>query len=318
MRQARRAALNRTIAAIVAAGAWATPGWMAPGVALAEPEQATAQIYDVDSLLDALERADVGMRTFSSELIYDRSFRLQGDRHIRWGHLYFRVEPPTAAAPGKPSRAQRTFAVRFETLVIPDDQGAVRHEDESLWIFDGQWLIEKRQRERQFVKRQIARPDDPIDPLRLGEGPLPIPIGQKKADILARYEVTLLASEDGLESPDAEGQDAADKARLREFVADAYQLRLVPKGAQAEQDEFREVRLWYTRDGLLPRAARTTNRAGDESLVLLAGAKVNAPLPPDVMNVEVPDPAKGWAVQIDEGRFGREGDRDAAAPGDKE
>lgn len=317
MTQRTRAGLKSAIAVMVAAFAAAASGWVSPGAALAQQGIAAAQIHDVDTLLDALERADVGIRTFSSELIYDRRFRLQGDRHIRWGNLYFRVEP---SAPGT-TRAKRTFAVRFETLTIPDEQGAVRHDDESLWIFDGQWLIEKREAERQFVKRQIARPEDPVDPLRLGEGPLPIPIGQKKADILARYEVTLLASDDGLTAQDADGsadEEAADKAQLRSFVADAYQLLLIPKGAQAEHDDFREIRLWYTRDGLLPRAARTVNRAGDASLVLLAGAQVNTPLPPDVMDVQAPDPAAGWAVQIDEGRFARDGERDAQAPGDDE
>lgn len=320
MKQGRRYGMCRTLAAVAIAGAWSGVGLFAPAAMGAQDERAAAaKITDVESLLDALERADIGIKTFSSELIYDRRFRLQGDRHIRWGSLYFQVEHPAAAeATGK--RAQRTFAVRFETLMIPDEQGAVRHDDQSLWIFDGQWLIEKRDRERQFVKRQIARPEDPIDPLRLGEGPLPIPIGQKKADILERYDAVLLAPMAGLEAPeggDPSSEDAAERASLGQFVADAYQLKLVPKGSHAEQDEFREVRLWYTRDGLLPRAARTINRAGDQSLVLLAGAQVNAALPPDVMDVEVPDPAKGWAVQIDEGRYGRDGDRDAQAPGDQ-
>ncbi len=302
-------------ALVVAAALMATVP--APSLVLGAPEEsapastsATA-IDSVETLLDALERADVGVRTFQSELIYDRRFRLQGDRHVRWGRLFFQAEPP--AAPG--GRARRTFAVRFETLTIPDDTGDIRRPDESLWVFDGQWLIEKRENERQFVKRQIARPEDPVDPLRLGEGPLPIPIGQKKADILARYDAQFLPAGDGLNTPPdvaPDSHEAREAAAMQAFVRDTYQLRLIPKGGAAGDEEFREVRLWYTRGALLPRAARTINRAGDESLVLLAGARVNEPLDPKVMSVETPDPAQGWSVQIDEGRF-RNGGSDEEA-----
>lgn len=292
-------------AAVVAAGVLLSLS--AAPVLVGAPEQSAPAVApgrtidSVETLLDALERADVGVRTFQSEIIYDRRFRLQGDRHIRWGRLFFQVE----LSPASGGRARRTFAVRFETLTIPDDTGEIRRADESLWVFDGQWLIEKREAERQFVKRQIARPEDPVDPLRLGEGPLPIPIGQRKADILARYDAEFLDAGDGLDAPpDAApgSREAREAAELQAFVRETWQLRLIPKAGASGDEEFREVRLWYTRGALLPRAARTINRAGDESLVLLAGARVNEPLDPKVMSVAAPDPALGWSVQIDEGR----------------
>lgn len=285
------------VAGLIAAAGGAG-GVSAPACAQ-DQASAGAAIESVDQLLDALERADADIRTFHSELIYDRQFVLQEDRHIRYGSLSFLVEPPTA--PGR--RAQRTFAVRFETLMMADDAGFVRHEDESLWVFDGQWLIEKREAEKQFIKRQIARPNDPIDPLRLGEGPLPIPIGQKKLDILARYDAELLPADAGIVISEGNELAAQEAREFQAFVKSAYQLRLVPKADRREEDDFREIRLWYAHGTLLPRAARTINRAGDVVLVLLAGAAVNQPLARDVLNVEEPAPGTGWHVQIDEGRF---------------
>ena len=56
-------------------------------------------------------------------------------------------------------------------------------------MFDGQWLIEKRPDKKQFVAREIAAPGEDFDPLSIKEGIMPIPIGQRAADVLERFDV---------------------------------------------------------------------------------------------------------------------------------
>jgi len=107
---------------------------------------------------------------------------------------------------------------------------------------------------------------------------MPIPIGQRKADILARYEAQLLEPGAGLE----------DHAELAAFAAGSVQLQLTPRN---DDDQFREVRLWYRPEGdgrLLPRMARTLNRNGDESTVRLVGTRLNAEVPESLLDTRPP------------------------------
>ncbi|MBL8745629.1 MAG: hypothetical protein JNK58_04640 [Phycisphaerae bacterium] len=253
---------------------------------------------NVDELLSALESADQGIRTFQTGVMYDRRFVLQGDRHVRLGELYYEVAPAAeGSASGKP---RRMFSIDFKTLTID----GTRREDRNTWVFDGQWLVEKRPGVKQYVARQVARPEDPMDPLGLGESPIPFPIGQKKSAILERYEATMLKPFDGLTpGKDADEEEKRELSQRREDVKETYQLRLAPRGAFADEDQFKEIRLWYTKDEFLPRMARTINRAGDESTVLLINPKVNASLPEGAIDIEPPPSAEGWDVQIDTGRF---------------
>lgn len=251
---------------------------------------ARGEIADVSALLDALEVADAGVSTFQARVMYDRVLRLQGDRIVRIGGLAFRVDTP--AQEGRPAR--RTFAVNFDQVFIGE---ALRNESLRM-VFDGEWLVEQNEREKRHVARQVALAEDPIDPLRLGEGPMPLPIGQRKEDIQMRFEAELLAPGAGLEAGEDAGEEAqAQASRRLAFVAETYQLRLVPREAFVRELDFVEVRLWYDRRTMLPRLARTITTAGDVAWVQLIGVRTNEPLPGGVMEIEPPE-GDEWQVEV--------------------
>lgn len=241
--------------------------------------QDAPRLDTAEALLRALERAGGDIRTLSADVRYDRRFALQGDRHVRDGRLYF-----VSREGGVGARASRAFAVHFETLRIDDRLT----DDPQVWVFDGRWLVEKRPAARQFVKREIAREGDDVDPLRVGEGPMPIPIGQRADDILRRFTAELLPPGDGLEA-------------LPAYLTDTYQLRLTarPDAPDGMPDELREVRLWYVKDSLLPRMARTINRARDESYVVLLNVRVNETLPDGAIDAGEPPQSDGWEVRVE-------------------
>ena len=204
-----------------------------PGAAQQQP--ADQKIDSADALLDALETADADLRTLTATIRYTRMFALAGDMQVRTGDLAFATDDRDMDGD-----TERMFSIRFNQLIVGD-----RVENETKdYIFDGSWLVERLPEEKLFAKRQVAAPGSDVDPLRIGEGPLPIPIGQKKSDILERFEAELVETDDGLES-----------ASLKEFVnagPGTYQLRLVPRPESADAVDFTEVRLWYKRDSLLP------------------------------------------------------------------
>jgi outer membrane lipoprotein-sorting protein len=147
-----------------------------------------------------------------------------------------------------------------------------------------------------MIKREVVPAGRAFDPLKIGEGPFPVPIGQKRDDILKRFVAELLPAEDGIV-----GNVPSDTQKLKDFVtkAKAYQLKLTPKPGQ-DQD-FKEVRLWYApqeKTGiLLPVMARTVNQQDDVSVVELVDVKLNGEPPAEVFDAQAPD---GWAVTVEE------------------
>lgn len=277
-----------------------------PDVARVERAQGNAdgpEFRTADELLLALERADEGMVSLTGEMVYDRITEIQGDHQVNLGRLYF----VTGLSRDGKITGQRRFAIRFDRRIIDD----VVRSEESIFIFDGEWLVEKNPGERLYVKRQVVPPGESFDPLRIGEGPMPLPIGQKREDIIGRYNVELLGATDGLSVPrsaDAREMSWADGVRRFVQARTAYQLKLVPHPEHAEGEDLVEIRLWYIREGngqLLPRMARTVSRAGDVSLVRLVDVQVqmageaenpSARVPPAVLDTS--EPTSDWHIQV--------------------
>ncbi len=273
------------------------PPTLQPPLTKVVPADAPLSVFTTaDELLAALEEADKGLKTLTADLIYDRTFATAGDQQSRKGKLYFVVSG--SGDNGGPrgsdaaSSASRKFAIHFDTIII----GGRTDTDPRQYIFDGQWLLEKYPKDKRATKRQVVPPGEKFDPLRIGEGPMPIPIGQKRADILGRYAATLLAASDGL--------DANEEKDLIEFVAGSYQLKLVPRPERASEEKFTEIRLWYRADAdgrILPRMAKTINAlagepgdTGDESLVRLLGVVQNGAIPAGAIDTQIPE---GWDSQ---------------------
>jgi hypothetical protein len=285
--------------------------------AISEP----GEFRTADELLTALEDADAGMVSLTAGIRYDRTAVIQSDRQVYFGRLYFvtgnRLQgEQTAGAdqplPGGPRAAERQgnrkFAIHFDTRVVDD----VVRNDQSSFIFDGEWLVEKNERERLFIKRQVVPPGENFDPLRIGDGPMPLPIGQKREDILKRYTAQLVEPTAGLQPPADPLPEELEEANAQAaFVRGSYQIRLIPR-PEIQDDEFREIRLWYVRgiDGhLLPRMARTIARTGDVSLVQLGVVQVQMQDGPVNPQAQVPAPLldttvprEGWHVQITDWR----------------
>ena len=242
------------------------------------PQVATSQGMTAEQLLTRLETSDARISTIQGELVYDKTMVIAGDRRIRSGKLYFRT------AKGAPDTSKsQAFAIHFDQLQLGD---RIENRQEQ-YIFNGEWLVEKMMDEKQIIRRQIVKPGEKFDPLKIGEGPLPIPIGQKKDDVLSRYDATLVPATDGLDE---------DVQKL--FAEGAWQLKLIPK--EGADRNFKEIRLWYREEPglegkpLLPRMARTLNSGGDISVVQLINMRVNEAIPAAELDESAPD--KSWTV----------------------
>lgn len=250
-----------------------------------EPSEGFASAAD---LLTKLETAGRDLKTLTADIQYTKTFAAiqGGDQQIRRGKLYYEIRagegPVKGALGGAPAKA---FSVIFDTLIVNNSvRQTQRH-----FIFDGTHLVERDLTEKQFLKRRVVKPGDRIDPLRLGEGPFPLPIGQKKDEILVRFDARLLKAETGWPAG----------TKQPEVLKGTVQLLLVPRAGTPEARDFDEVRLWYRVSDLLPRMAKTSTPAGAESEVLLINLVANQAIAPSVFDVEPPREA-GWQVDVRE------------------
>ncbi|GJQ29270.1 MAG: hypothetical protein HBSAPP03_11540 [Phycisphaerae bacterium] len=247
---------------------------------------AQVQVSAVDALLDAIEKSDAAVMSISADILYDRVFEIQGDRQIRTGKLYV----ADRRTPGSPVPA-RVIGARFESLQVGERfTPEIYHV-----IFDGAYLVERWPGQKQFVKTQLVRAGEVADALRVGKNPLPLPIGQKKADLLARYIAETPAAKEG-----AVGNVEAETPKIAAFIAGTRQLKLTVRPELVSTEELHEIRVWYKPEGdlLLPRLVRAVNRAGDVSLIQLINVRANQPIPDE--GLDMTSPTDGWNVQVRE------------------
>lgn len=253
-------------------------------------EDPDARKKRTEALLDDIEKADRAIKTLTAKVVYEKRFDLGGDTQTRWGRMIYTDDKMPDA------ERKRRFAVHFDRLRV----GSRLEEERRSYLFDGVWFIEKRHNDSEISKWRMVREGEKIDPLRIGEGRMPIAIGQRKEDILARFMVESLDAEDGLATP--EGEDDAPYALLRTHAAGTVQIKLVPIAGTEESRDLREVRLWYRKiegatDGVtyLPVLAREVNRSLDVSTVRLGDVVANGEF--DAADLDTTDP-EGWKIDI--------------------
>ena len=241
-------------------------------------------IKTADDLLSALENADANFRSLQANIRKVKQFgEIEGGGEMIYdGSVVFVSEAPDHARPNVKPR--RMFQVDFTSTTID----GVRKAEQRTFLFDGQWFVERQPDVKQIHKRQIVPPGQTVDPLAIGEGPFPVPIGQKRERILQRFTAELLPPED---FPDAKLAGDA--------VKDTYQLKLTPRPGTDEAQKYRDVRIFYRKSDLLPRFARTFDRDDAINTVALMNIKLNQPVSAGAFDTSVPP---GWGAQIDEYR----------------
>lgn len=212
---------------------------------------APARFASVDALLDAVEAKAATLRDFRASIGLETVDDVTGDVERRLGRLVFVQEE------GKP--ATRRFAVVFEKFI----DGAGRMDERPVrYLYADGWLTEADFTQRTLIRRQLARAGEGYDPLKPGEGPVPLPIGQRRADVQARFHAALAAD-----------PPAPSLAKLgRPLVG----VALRPRDGTSDRD-LRAAVVWYDAESLVPAGVEAT-RANGRTVVTLRGASFNAGL----------------------------------------
>jgi len=226
--------------------------------------------------LDRLEKRGEAIRSYQADVVYDRRQMLLGDRQTRFGKVTYFAGPPAR------------FRIDFDKLVV----NRAARDKELDFIFDGKWLLERQPAKKLFIKRQVVAPGRKLNPLRLGEGPFPLPLGQKRDEVLAMFELELIAP----------GEDDPENT---------VHLQLTPREdeeGRRRRYDFTTLDLWFNRETMLPARVITTDESENVTKVTLRNAKVNELAPEkaaELTDTATPPPGSGWRVEITPWQDGR-------------
>lgn len=141
-------------------------------------DQPLAAHATVDQVLDALDQRGRGLKDFSAKVSIT-----QGDPTVsvstRTGQVWFQVKGIDDG------RIRVTFDKQIE--------GKITRDEKLDYLLDNGLLIDRNYRKSSETRRQVLKPGEKINLLKLGDGPFPLPIGQKKEDVYKLFDVKQIA-----------------------------------------------------------------------------------------------------------------------------
>lgn len=228
-----------------------------PTTAPAESPVRSSGDPKVDEILDRLEAKGQAIKGLGCELTY-RFVTVEPveDSQTKEGELLFSRSEPNSQ-----------FLIHF-TKMIAD--GIVIRRGE-YFLFDGVWLTERNDKARTVIRRQIVREGQRVDPFKLGKGPFPLPFGQKRADTLRNFKVTL--------EPFALGDPK-----------NTYHLHCVPRPNTELASKYSRVELYVDKKIELP-VRIVTERLLDGNRIEVDFKKIDTRMAPaqSRFRIEVPD-----------------------------
>ena len=238
--------------------------------------QAPAATLDpaVDVFLDRLEANGETLRTLTADVTYWKYDDLLGRSVIRMGTLIASIDP---------AADDKRFAILFTHVV----RGTRRQETSMNYIFDGHFLAEVDYGQKVCTVHELVEPGKRIDPLRLGEGPIPLPIAQRKSDILARFTPAM--------QPLPEEGPLARLAE-RSFVG----LRLTPHVGSPEAKTWAFVDVFYDVESLVPVGIEVQETNSDRRTIILSNEQRNTTLTDEEtlrLSIDTPDHEDGWMIE---------------------
>jgi hypothetical protein len=129
----------------------------------------------VDPVLDALDTRGRSLNKFVADVTLKETDEATQVESERTGHVWYHKRQGN-------DRIRVTFDQKAE--------GRFSKPEKLEYLLDGGWLVDRDYKRAIEVKRQVLRPGEKINLLKLGEGPFPLPIGQPKEDVHREFIVS--------------------------------------------------------------------------------------------------------------------------------
>lgn len=234
-----------------------SPAFADPGTDELKPDSS------VDQILDALDARGKDFKTFTADVKLAETSTDFGETTTRSGKVAYQDL----------GNGNARIRVSFDTI---DRNGKQSKEKLDYLLADGK-LIERNYRNNSQDTRQVIRPDQKINLLKLGEGPFPLPIGQPKDEVHKEFDVKKI-----------------DPAK--DDPPNTVHIQLVPHPDTRFAKEFKTIDAWVDTKTHMPirigtrDANETTDRVTD-----LSNVQINPQLKDSDFDLEKIDLSK-WNV----------------------
>lgn len=246
--------------------------FLTPGVLWAQtPTSAPATATTVASVMPALE-----MLQRRGDTLKDFTAKVRKEDKSRFGDL--EIREGTAAY--QKNGAVTKLGVHFDTLRGEDFPSAKLDED---MVFDGRLFVHRDPKAKTFSRQELVPEGKHFDPLKLGAGPLPLPIGQDPQEILKNFTVSL------------EPVDAKQTPKGYQ-PEDLVHLKLIPKSEG--RYAFKVADLFIDPKLELPIKVSTLSAGGAQSTVIFSDVQMNQGNP-KILEIKEPEQGTGWSVTFE-------------------
>jgi outer membrane lipoprotein-sorting protein len=178
----------------------------------------------VDEVLDALDARGKDLHDFSAKVKLSDTDETSGDSRMNTGAVILqRIGDDDAR-----------IRVAFDKLQIGNAIKDVNH----VYTLDKGILDERDYLKKTETRMQVLKPGQKLDLFKLGEGPFPLPIGQKKEDVHNSFNVVKV--DPATDDPPG-----------------TVHLRLTPKAGTDLARKFKTIDVWVDTAGAMPRRIQT-------------------------------------------------------------
>lgn len=225
----------------------------------------------IDTVLDALDQRGKSMKEFTADVQLTTEDTAIGDPNTRTGKVLFQKR-------GDQGDARLNVLLDFQ---IKKSGGQfIKVSSKQQYLLEKGWLYDLDFAKKIRNERQVSKPGDKINLLKLGEGPFPLPIGQSKEDVHKNFDVTM--------TPLAKGDPD-----------NTIHLQLKPREDTPLAKRFSKIDTWVDRAGNMPTRIDTLDAAGSEQRsTQLTNIVVNPQGGLKDTDFTVPT-TNGWNVHVD-------------------
>ena len=227
----------------------------------------------LDQILDVMDQRGRDLRDLSAKVTLTDTDAALGDETARIGRFSL-----SNSGDG---------GTRARVLFDKKRSGERTVEEKIEYVLDGGKLIDRNYTRKLQVTRTVLRPGEKMNLLKLGEGPFPLPIGQKRQDVYQNFDVKKVEPK-------------------QDDPPETLHVALTPKPQTSLARKFKTIDVWVNRQSGLPQRIQTmdpnevTVRTTD-----LEDLKINAGVPDTDFSLSPIDAS--W-TQVDEAY---QGDGDA-------
>jgi outer membrane lipoprotein-sorting protein len=219
----------------------------------------------LDTVLDALAARGKDLKNFSADVALHTADNRTGEDSAQIGKVVYDTG----------NAGNSRIKVSFDKKETESGDGKRMTQKQRLdYLLENGWLTDRDYQKKLEVRRQVLRPDQKMNLLKLGEGPFPLPIGQDKEEVKKQFNASKIPPA----SDDPKG---------------TLHVKLVPKPGTQFEKRFRQIDVFVDPASSMPARIDTVEKAGTTRSTELTNVKLNASVKPEDFALPNID-SEGW------------------------